>query len=494
MLGISTYAEEPSTTTDNSTGEIVYSVEQDPETEDGGDKQNDIEVVDENSEEIEIDFSDSIFQTGGFPKSDIGTNGSENGAFEETPKNIKSLENKICTAIKNREETINVEEYEISSKRLFEIIIRLINDEPQFFYVRGLLSCKTAYGNVITAKLRYRPEYDEQDIADYYASLENIVNKMPKNISQTEKALFLHDALILNTDYDYSFNKFNAYNALVEGSSVCQGYALAYKGLCDLAGIQCAMVYSDSIYHAWNLVTLTDVGNEPVSFYVDCTWDDMGGSGVSHKNFLASREALIATGHNSSDWKDTNNKVIYEEYNDTRYDKAVFKNAKTALTYENGVWTFMLGDQKQIYDYSGKTTAMVVISMYRLYNPNSGEHFYTGSMTERDNLVRCGWRYEGVGFKTPKKSNTPVYRLYNPNAGDHHYTCSASERDYLVSVGWKYEGIGWYSNDYKEIPIYRLYNPNAKTGTHHYTASSIEKNHLVSLGWKYEGIAFYACK
>lgn len=41
-------------------------------------------------------------------------------------------------------------------------------------------------------------------------------------------------------------------------------------------------------------------------------------------------------------------------------------------------------------------------------------------------------------------SKSPVYRLYNPNAGDHHYTMSEQEKNDLVGVGWILEGIAWY--------------------------------------------------
>ena len=129
--------------------------------------------------------------------------------------------------------------------------------------------------------------------------------------------------------------------------------------------------------------------------------------------------------------------------------------------------------------------------MYRLYNPNSGEHFYTGNSHERDSLVRVGWRSEGTGWTAPTKSDTPVYRLYNPNAGDHHYTMSAYERDSLVKVGWNYEGIGWYSSDEEKVPLYRQYNPNARAGSHNYTTSKGENDHLVKLGWRAEGIGWY---
>lgn len=128
--------------------------------------------------------------------------------------------------------------------------------------------------------------------------------------------------------------------------------------------------------------------------------------------------------------------------------------------------------------------------MYRMYNPNSGEHFYTASAYERDHLVRVGWNYEGTGWSAPLAGD-PVYRMYNPNAGDHHYTSSAYERDSLVRAGWRYEGIGWYTSVAESQPLYRLYNPNAVSGAHHYTLSSYEATHLTFVGWRYEGIGWF---
>ena len=131
--------------------------------------------------------------------------------------------------------------------------------------------------------------------------------------------------------------------------------------------------------------------------------------------------------------------------------------------------------------------------MYRLYNPNSGEHFYTKAAAEKDNLIKAGWSYEGIGWFAPQKNNAPVYRLYNPNAGDHHYTTSMTEKDYLVKAGWKDEGIGWYSADQKTgKPLYRSYNPNSAAGTHNYTLDSSESDYLIKAGWKDEGIGWYS--
>lgn len=134
------------------------------------------------------------------------------------------------------------------------------------------------------------------------------------------------------------------------------------------------------------------------------------------------------------------------------------------------------------------------IEMFRLYNPNSGEHFYTGNSVERDSLIYAGWSWEGVGWYAPASSSIPVYRLYNPNVGDHHYTMNAGERDFLVSQGWNDEGIGWYSDEHETVPLYREYNPNAVTGSHNYTTSKGENDVLVNAGWNYEGTAWYATK
>lgn len=132
------------------------------------------------------------------------------------------------------------------------------------------------------------------------------------------------------------------------------------------------------------------------------------------------------------------------------------------------------------------------VDVYRMYNPNSGEHFYTETYTERDNLMKAGWKYEGFGWTAPASDinqSVPVYRLYNPNSGLHHYTMSTEERDQLVSLGWRNEGVGWYSDGLKTVALYREYNPN--DGTHNYTTSQSEDSHLVSVGWKQEGTGWY---
>jgi D-alanyl-D-alanine carboxypeptidase len=142
---------------------------------------------------------------------------------------------------------------------------------------------------------------------------------------------------------------------------------------------------------------------------------------------------------------------------------------------------------------TAQTVSADDIPMFRLYNANSGEHFYTQNKTEALQLINKTWQYEGVGWLAPSSSSQPVYRLYNPNAGDHHYTLNSHEKDQLVSVGWRYEGIGWYSSATTSStqPLFRAYNKNAKAGSHNYTTSQHEQNTLIQAGWAHEGLAWH---
>ncbi len=129
-------------------------------------------------------------------------------------------------------------------------------------------------------------------------------------------------------------------------------------------------------------------------------------------------------------------------------------------------------------------------TMHRLYNPNTGEHFYTPDDDEYASVVNAGWTDEGMGWTSPETGD-PVYRLYNPYAGEHHYTLDEGERAALVNAGWTDEGIGWFSDPAKGVPLYREYNPNMFSCNHNYTADATEHANLVALGWIDEGIAWY---
>ncbi len=138
-----------------------------------------------------------------------------------------------------------------------------------------------------------------------------------------------------------------------------------------------------------------------------------------------------------------------------------------------------------------KVTNDASVNIYRLYNPLTGEHFFTSNANEIDGLVKLGWNDEGVAFKVAAKSDTPVYRYFNTKTGEHLYTTS-SDKTGLSASNYSYEGIAWYSSDSTGSTVYRLRPAGKKDGYAHYTSSTVERDTLVKAGWTSEAAGFYA--
>ncbi|WP_303727457.1 hypothetical protein [Denitrobacterium detoxificans] len=132
------------------------------------------------------------------------------------------------------------------------------------------------------------------------------------------------------------------------------------------------------------------------------------------------------------------------------------------------------------------------VALHRLYNPNSGEHFYTADPHEAAEVEAAGWTYEGIGWTAPTSSSTPVYRLYDAVAGEHFYTTSETDRDAYIAAGCNDEGIGWYSDDAHGVEVLCQVNPNADVGAFNYTVSQTENDYLLSVGWRAGASVWYA--
>ena len=205
------------------------------------------------------------------------------------------------------------------------------------------------------------------------------------------------------------------------------------------------------------------------------------------KSYSSIRFAIWSEDSNQTDlkWFDTKKESNGSFYTEVNLDS--FKKTGTFIMHVYSGANSITGTTFYVDSIPG--------GMHRLYNPNSGEHFYTEDTNEKNWLVSLGWISEGIGWIAPNSSDYPVYRLYNANGGEHHYTMNKAEKDMLVKAGWKYEGIGWYSadpNDKSSVPLLREYNPNAFANNHNYTVNKAEHEWLVSLGWKDEGKAWYA--
>ena len=123
----------------------------------------------------------------------------------------------------------------------------------------------------------------EKDAAILSACRAIFAEHVTEDMTDFEKELALHDALVDLGEYDQAVydrdtpqgrpDNTNPYGMLVEGYGICLGYATSFQLLMDLAGVECITVvgaaFNSSSDHAWNLVRL-----EGEWYAVDPTWDD----------------------------------------------------------------------------------------------------------------------------------------------------------------------------------------------------------------------------
>ena len=108
-----------------------------------------------------------------------------------------------------------------------------------------------------------------------YPSVGNIVAAAVKKCSKEtdgsdyEKALWLHDWLLQQLDYDHSLKWSSAESALTRKLGTCQAYESAYSKLLTAAGITNAETRDTYDGHTWNAMKL-----DGKWYQVDCTWDD----------------------------------------------------------------------------------------------------------------------------------------------------------------------------------------------------------------------------
>ena len=143
-------------------------------------------------------------------------------------------------------------------------------------------------------------------------------------------------------------------------------------------------------------------------------------------------------------------------------------------------------------------TAFAADSLYRVYDPSTGEHLYTTHMEEVEHLQGKGWHFEKDQTTTVPSKGTPVWRVYNPATNDHHYTADKHEAEVLTGErGWVYDFSGnpafYGSNEAHGTPVYRIYDTTCYHFGQLFTADKHERNVWLSTGhWNDEGIAWYA--
>ncbi len=210
----------------------------------------------------------------------------------------KSVEEVIKQGFYSFKEKINIEEFQVLPSELGEIFSSVIKNDPYLFYISPHLSFSyKAGGCVLSIKPAYTMSSAEagRKISFCREKIIEISSVVCPMFSDFEKALFIHDYLCQNFDYDLSLENDNLYDFLNYKKGTCQGYTLAYIALLRECGINSCFVASDTISHMW---TLANIDGE--WYHIDVTWDDPISAKPQYRHFLCSDRDAEEKGHR--DW------------------------------------------------------------------------------------------------------------------------------------------------------------------------------------------------
>jgi|GEM_PF-1227931 len=187
----------------------------------------------------------------------------------------------------------------------------VLYDNPELFWADTGFRWGYYGGSDDVSSVRFMYSYTSMETFNTEnAALENAVTTFLSAIDLTAPpaviAMKIHDKLIKEVAYDSDAAEYTgsdnqnllrshtAYNALVTGMAVCDGYSNAYTLLLNRAGITCDVVIGDAGggLHAWNIVRLGSDWYE-----VDSTWDDQSSASFQHMYFNLTTEEIASQFH-----------------------------------------------------------------------------------------------------------------------------------------------------------------------------------------------------
>ena len=153
-----------------------------------------------------------------------------------------------------------------------------------------------------TAGINYlRVNFNISVSDDKYPSVDSIVKSAVAECnsktdgSEYEKALWLHDWLLDQLEYDKILKWSSAESALTRGLGTCQSYESAYAKLLTAAGIENSETRDTYDGHTWNAMKL-----DGQWYQTDCTWDDSSDNWYSfdqRRLYFGLTDELMAIAH-----------------------------------------------------------------------------------------------------------------------------------------------------------------------------------------------------
>ena len=164
------------------------------------------------------------------------------------------------------------------TEQVNNIILLVLMDFPEIFWTDGsgkLFSYNDEY-IVLEPSYVYTGDEKTHRQKKIEEASKQIIETVTKQSSEYEKIKYIYEYLVESVAYEEEApDNQNIYSSLVNGKSVCAGYAKANQYLLEAVGIPCIYVtgtassQNGSDAHAWNIVKC-----DGKYYYVDVTWAD----------------------------------------------------------------------------------------------------------------------------------------------------------------------------------------------------------------------------
>ena len=171
------------------------------------------------------------------------------------------------------------------------VIYALDHDYPEYFFAKP--SSYLIYPDRIEASVRYIMPRD--NASTILKMLDALANRLFTHACEAgmktplEVAAYFHDYITDNIFYTTGDKtkerNHNMIGALINGSTVCDGYSQLYLYLLDHVGIPALYVSGKTVGgssggHAWNMINIGGTGRTKITggtwYHIDVTWDCKG--------------------------------------------------------------------------------------------------------------------------------------------------------------------------------------------------------------------------
>lgn len=311
----------------------------------------------------------------------------------------------LANGIYNLETSTDLSRYNIEindAKTMYTIVI---HTHPELFYVSSAYSYSyfprngkyylysfnlhwgkplyDEYGNQMTDS-NGRPletTYTDAQVlsmrAEFRARAQWFLDLVDDSMSDFQKALILHDALVLNARYLITGE---TYDLMVNGEGKCYGYSECYSYLLAHCGINSEIVESDEMFHQWNKVEI-----DGVYYHVDVTWDDPVYPPDDDRIGFAEHTFFLLSDNAAENNANHPHTGFVSEYpsNDTRYDNKRYHDIDTRFCFAGGNAYAVVNDRSQGNEAGGKLVTYDVS---------------TDTFTEAANFENEFWRSPGGGY------------------------------------------------------------------------------------------------